>query len=97
MTYSKPRTKETKNSTVKKLRPLFWEYDLKSLQDNLSSPFVIARVLEISNPEQFRIYSSLVKEDVIVDFLEKKGQKLLSKRAYNFWQLYYEKKANKSS
>lgn len=77
---------------LRKLKPLFWDYDWKSVESNLSSLFVIARVLELATPEQFRIYSSLVGDDEIINFLENKGQKLLSRRTYNFWKLYYEKK-----
>ncbi|MCS7279735.1 MAG: hypothetical protein NZ530_06755 [Thermodesulfobacteriaceae bacterium] len=85
----KPRLKRR---NLRKLKPLFWDYDWNSVENNLESPFVIARVLELANPEQFRVYSSLVGDDEIKNFLEKKGQKLLSKRAYNYWKLYYEKK-----
>lgn len=81
---------------LEKLKPLFWDYEWKSLKKNLTSPFVISRVLEVANPEQFRIFSSAVGDDKIIEFLEKKGERMLSKRAFNYWKLYYEKKIKKS-
>ncbi len=45
---------------VDALRPLFWEYDGVSVQNHLTSPFVIARVLELANPDQCLLLSSAI-------------------------------------
>lgn len=82
---------------IDRLKSLFWEYKLESLKKNLKSPIIIARVLEMGNPEQFRIFSSLVGDETIYKFVEEKGKKMLSKRSFNYWKLYYEKKINKNS
>lgn len=82
---------------LEKLKPLFWDYEWESLKKNLISSFVISRVLEMANPEQFRIFSSAVGDEVIIRFLEEKGEKMLSKRALNYWRLYYEKRINPKS
>lgn len=60
--------------TEKILHSLFWEYKWESVKKNLTSPFVIARVLELGNPEQFRIFSELVGEETIKNFLREKGE-----------------------
>lgn len=86
---------EDKN--FKKILPLFWDYELDSLKKNFTSPFVIARVLELANPEQFRIFSSAIGDELIVKFIEEKGQKMLSKRSLNYWRLYYGKRADRKS
>jgi hypothetical protein len=78
-----------------KLKPLFWEYKWESVKENLASPVVIARVLEMANPEQFKIFSSAVGDTEIIKFLKTKGERMLSKRSFNFWKLYYEKKSKK--
>ena len=75
--------------TEKILHSLFWEYKWESVKKNLTSPFVIARVLELGNPEQFRIFSELVGEETIKNFLREKGKKLLSPQSFNFWRIYY--------
>jgi len=82
---------------LEKLKPLFWEYKWESVRENLASPLVISRVLEMANPEQFKIFSSVVGDEEIINFLKTKGEKMLSKRSFNFWKLYYEKKAKKIS
>ncbi|GLI52449.1 DUF6922 domain-containing protein [Thermodesulfovibrio yellowstonii] len=91
------KAENLEDKNFKKLQPLFWDYELGSLKKNLSSPFIIARVLEIANPEQFRIFSLFIGDDKIIKFLEQKGERMLSKRAFNYWKLYYEKKVKESS
>lgn len=78
-----------KNTEI--LQPLFWEYRWESVIQHLNSPLVIARVLEMGSPEQVRLFLQMVGEQVIRDFLHTRGQKLLSARSYNFWNLYYAK------
>ncbi len=73
------------------LKPLFWEYDWASVRENLTSPFVIARILELGNQEQFHIFAGLIGHEPIKAFLELKGEKLLSPQSLNFWRLYYER------
>jgi hypothetical protein len=71
------------------LKPLFWDYDWASVKQNLLSPFVIARVLELGDPEQFRVLAKVIGDHAIKAFLIRKGKRLLSRRSYNFWQLFY--------
>ncbi len=52
-----------KQNDIEILRPLFWEYDWKSVLENLTSPFVIARVLEIGDSEQFKLFAELVVDE----------------------------------
>jgi hypothetical protein len=73
------------------LKPLFWEYDWDSVQKNLTSPFVIARVLELGNPQQFHLFAELVGHGVIKSLLHEKGKELLSPQSFNFWRLYYQR------
>jgi len=82
---------------LEKLKPLFWEYQWESVKENLTSPVVISRVLEVANPEQFKIFSSVVGDEEIIKFLATKGEKMLSRKSLNYWRLYYEKKAKKKS
>jgi len=84
---------KTKNRKIdlEILKPLFWEYDWTSLKENLTSPFVIARVLELGNPEQFHLFAELVGNELIKAFLDESGERLLSPQSFNFWQLYYQK------
>jgi hypothetical protein len=83
--------RENKKIDLDILKPLFWEYDWGSVKENLTSPFVIARILELGNPEQFRLFAELVGNEIIKKFLYKKGKKLLSPQSFNFWRLYYQK------
>lgn len=57
------------------LAPLFWEYSWESLKNKLKSPFVIARVLELGDPSQFRVLERAVGKEVIKEFLKEKGEK----------------------
>lgn len=41
--------------SLKSLKKLFWEYDWNSVKKNLKSTYVIFRVLEFGNFEQFKI------------------------------------------
>lgn len=90
----KPRHKRT---DLDILKPLFWEYQWTSVKQNLTSPFVIARVLELANPEQFRLFASMVGNETIKAFLNEKGAKLLSPQSYNFWRLYYQQNETSNS
>lgn len=78
-----------------KLKTLFWDYEWNSVKKNLSSPFVIARVLEIGNPVQCKIFVSVVGDDRIVKFLKESGERVLSRKSLNFWRIYYEKKSKR--
>lgn len=80
-----------KQSDLEILRPLFWEYDWNSVREKLNSPFVIARILELGNPEQFHVLAELVGDEVIKTFLREKGERLLSPQSFNFWRLYYQR------
>lgn len=60
---------------LEKLKPLFWEYKWESVKENLTSPVVIARVLEMANPEQFKIFSSAVGDEEIMKFLKLKEKR----------------------
>jgi len=73
------------------LKSLFWEYNWGSVKRNLTDSFIIARVLELGNPEQFHLFSEVVGNKVIKTFLFRKGKKLLSPQSFNFWRLYYDK------
>jgi len=84
---------KTKNRKVNLniLKSLLWEYNWRSVKKNLTDSFIIARVLELGRPEQFRLFSELVGNEVIKTFLLKRGKKLLSPQSFNFWRLYYDK------
>ncbi|HBT04354.1 MULTISPECIES: hypothetical protein [Thermodesulfobacterium] len=86
---------DKKEKNFNKLKPLFWEHEWNSVKKNLNSPFVIARVLEIGNPEQFKIFVSVVGDDKIIKFLQESGERLLSRKSLNFWRIYYDKKAKR--
>jgi len=43
------------NKNLEILKELFWDYEWSSVIENLNSPFVIARVLEIGDEEQFKV------------------------------------------
>ena len=90
----KPRRKRTELDILK---PLFWEYHWTSVKQNLTSPAVIARVLELGNPEQFRLFASIVGNETIKAFLNEKGANLLSPQSYNFWRLYYQQNESTDS
>jgi hypothetical protein len=84
---------KTKNKKVDLdiLKPLFWEYNWGSVKENFASSFVIARILELGTPEQFRLFAGMVGDEIIKTFLNKVGKKLLSPQSLNFWRLYYQK------
>lgn len=74
------------NPKLQILKDLFWDYKWESVINNLDSPFVIARVLEIGNERQVKVFISFVGWEKILDFLSK-YEKLLSKQSFNFWRL----------
>jgi len=80
-----------KDNRVDILKPLFWEYDWASVKENLCSPFVIARVLELGDPKQFRALTDQVGDETIKAFLVQKGNRLLSARSFSFWHLFYQR------
>lgn len=55
---SQVKSKDGKNLNI--LKDLFWDYKWKSVVKNLTSPFVIARVLEIGNKEQVKTLISYI-------------------------------------
>ena len=77
---------------IEKIKNLFWEYEWDSVKKRIDSVFVIAKVLEMGTPEQFKILEKIVGREKIKKFLAEKGKKLLSPVSYNFWKNYYEKK-----
>lgn len=82
---------------IEKLKELFWDYKWKSVLEKIDSPYVIARVLEMGNSKQVKIFINGLGRDKILDFLANYGERLLSKVSYNFWKLYYEKNINKKA
>ncbi len=78
------------------LKELFWDYNWKSILENLDSPFVIARVLEIGNKEQVKTLIEAIGSEKIKDFLSH-YPKLISKQSLNFWRLCYGVKEKNSS
>jgi hypothetical protein len=73
-----------------KLKPLFWDYDSESVKRHLDSAFVISRILELGDPDQFEVYRNAVSDEKIKEFIKsEKARRLLSKRSLNFWQIYY--------
>jgi hypothetical protein len=77
-------------NNLEKLKHLFWDYEWDSVIENLNSHFVIARVLELGDKEEFKILRSVVKDESIINFLKsEKAQRLLSKQSLNFWKIYY--------
>jgi len=78
------------DKSIKIIQPLFWDYEWESVLGHLASPFVIARVLELGNPEQFAVLAKQVGDKKIRAMVKVKGRKLLSPRSFNFWSLYYE-------
>jgi hypothetical protein len=83
--------KTNKQSDLEILRPLFWECDWNSVREKLNSPFVITRILELGNPEQFHVFAEVVGDEVIKTFLREKRERLLSPQSFNFWRLYYQR------
>lgn len=78
-----------KNKTkLKALKELFSDYDWKSVLENLGSPFVIARVLEIGNKEQVKEFIEVTGSEKIKDFLNN-YHNLFSKQSLNFWRFCY--------
>ncbi len=80
---------------VENLRNLFWDYNWESVLENLNSPFVISRVLEMGGKEEVKIFLKKVGHKEIRKFLKNYGSKLLSEINYNFWVKFYEKKIDK--
>ncbi len=75
---------------LEKLKHLFWDYEWDSVLKKLNSPFVIARVLELGDKEEFKILRNAIGDSEIINFLKsEKAQKLLSKQSLNFWKIYY--------
>ncbi|MGB9891599.1 hypothetical protein [Thermodesulfovibrio yellowstonii] len=97
MRRNKSKANNSENKNLKKLLPLFGDYELGSLKKNLTFSLVIARTLEMATPEQFRIFTSFIGNEAILKFLEEKVQKMLSKKDLNYRRLYYAKKAKESS
>jgi hypothetical protein len=78
-----------KKNDISIIQNLFWDYDTNSLKYHLTSPFVIARILELGTPQQFKTFEKMVGSSCIKDFLKTKGKKLLTDESFNFWKIYY--------
>lgn len=75
---------------LEKLKHLFWDYNWDSVLEKLNSHFVIARVLELGDKEEFKILRDVIGDPEIINFLKsEKAQKLLSRQSLNFWKIYY--------
>ena len=89
------RQVKRKNGELSKLKELFWDYNWESVVNNLSSPFVISRILEIGNSEQVKILIKHIGKETLKKYIEKYAEKHLSKLSYNFWKIYYERHLKK--
>ncbi|MGC9089459.1 MAG: DUF6922 domain-containing protein [Caldisericia bacterium] len=68
---------------------LFWDYKFEDVLSNLDNDVVIARVLELGDIEDFKFLKQNVSDEKIIDFLKRRGEKLLSKISFNFWSIYF--------
>ncbi len=68
---------------------LFWDYKIEDVLSNLDNDIVIARVLELGDVEDFKFLKENVPKEKFINFLKKRGKKLLTRVSFNFWSTYF--------
>lgn len=69
------------------LRPLFWDVRLADLSAEHHRDFILARLLESGDRRALRWLLQAYPRGAIRDFLERRGRRVLSRRAWNFCAL----------
>lgn len=66
---------------------LFPHYDLEALATAEYRPFIIARLLEEGDSRDLRFLAEQAAEDELVEWLDLRGARQLSRRSLYFWRL----------
>ncbi len=84
-------TEKTKNDIESKsgipefLYSFFWEYDLRDIDIVRHADFIIGRIMERGSWESMVWLKKEFPRDVMRNFLEKRGKRILSPRELNYW------------
>lgn len=73
--------------TLKK-QHLFWDVDLEKLDAKANQEFIIARILQQGDEEDFHWAEDFYGKEVLQNVFAKNAQKL-NKKSCNFWSLYF--------
>jgi hypothetical protein len=66
---------------------LFPHHDLRALERSESQAFVVARLLEEGDSRDLSLLIDQVREDELLDWLDERGGRQLSRRSLHFWRL----------
>jgi hypothetical protein len=81
----------------KRLGALFPEHDLSDLNVGRHRTLIVSRVLEEGTPADLRWMLRRYEEKAIREFLEREGERMLSRRAFNLWRRVFSAKTGKRS
>ncbi len=70
-----------------RLRSLFWDHDFAQLDWQRHRAFIIGRILEVGSWDAICWLRREVGDDVLRDWIERSGGRLLSREQLRFWQL----------
>lgn len=76
---------DSKSSIPEFLIQFFWEYDPGNISIEQHADLIIGRIMERGNWESMLWLKRTFSKDILLNFLEKKGKKILSPRELNYW------------
>lgn len=82
---SRPKSPARRPSVPRRLKPLFPEYDLQTLEPNRDADLILSRILERGDAPALRWALRYFSRKRRCQFLKTQGQRLLSDRALRFW------------
>lgn len=77
------------NSLPKSMQFLYPEFDIKTLNLLRDRIIVVTRILGQGSIKDLRWLFSTYSEPLLMEIVAKHGSRLLSKRSWNFWRLYF--------
>ena len=67
---------------------LFWDIDLEKLDPHVNQEFIVTRVLQQGDADDFQWAQTFYGTDIMKEVFAKNAQKL-NKKSCNFWSLYF--------
>jgi len=75
------------NSLPECLHPLFWEYDIATIETQLHGQLIMERIMERGSWAAMQWLRENFTLDSLRDFLKQRGKRVLPLRELNYWAL----------
>ena len=85
MTEKSNNDMESKSSIPEFLSQFFWEYNSRDISIERHADLIIGRIMGRGNWASMAWLKKTFSKEILLNFLEKKGKKILSPRELNYW------------